>query len=286
MNPITFHSTSTHTCRINLFNVIPSRLENLTLPEIEQLPIDTSEGSGRLGDWFNITDGDRSSVTFIGDLSHCDSVGGGLENGSIVVNGNVGDFLADRMKGGTLTVSGSAGRFACSSLRGGLVTVAGDCGEYAAAAAPGALRGMNGGTLVIQGNCDQWLATRMRRGTVIVHGDVSAACANRMIAGTLVLCGQVAFPLAAQMSRGTIVLLCPTIARNAPAGFTYPENTELSFLRILLSDIGPHLPPAYQVDEFPKTVWRSVGDRVNSGLGEIIWGTIHAADNNKLMAHA
>ena len=174
MNPLTIRCTNRVPHHINLFGVVPNRLSGLTLAEIQQLTIRIDDGTGELGNWFQVTDGARSTVKFAGDFSNCEGLGGGLENGFVQIEGNAGDFLADRMSGGTLNVIGSAGRYACSNLSGGVVTIDGNCGEYAAAALPGATRGMNGGTLVVRGNCDGWLATRMRRGTGIFHENVAA----------------------------------------------------------------------------------------------------------------
>lgn len=291
MSSLTLRQTSKTPRRIDLFGVVPSRVDDLPLNEILRLPIRIDERPAVLGDSFEVVDGDRATIAFEGDLSNCDYVGGGLDCGRILITGSVGDFLADRMRSGTIEVAGSANRFACSGLRGGLVHVAGDCGEYAAAAAPGAKRGMNGGMLVVSGNCDQWLATRMRRGTVIVHGSVAAACASRMIAGTLVLCGQVEFPLAANMARGTILLLGHQVVCTAPAGFTAPEHTELSFLQILINDIAPLLPDRIRSVStssaiFHSPIFRALGDRVNRGLGEIIWLNTELERADPHFAHA
>lgn len=272
MNGLTIRCLQPSPQRINLFGVVPNRLANLTWSQIQQLPIESDELTRPLREWFEVIEGDRTSIRFVGDFSNCDHLGGGLENGTVQVDGDAGDFVADRMTGGKLTVSGSVGRYACSRLRGGIVSV-GDCGNYAASANPGAALGMNGGILVVRGNCGPWLATRMRRGTVIVHGDVAAGCASRMIAGTLILCGLVAEPLAANMNRGTILLLGPTADCSAPAGFTDPEHSELSYLQLLMNAAAPFLPSQNLSEGFPRTVWRSMGDRVNGGLGEIIWGT-------------
>lgn len=281
MSPLTLRFKPQESRRIDLFGIVPNRVSELSLSEILQLPIQVDERPALVGDCFEVLEGERTAIAFEGDLSNCDYIGGGLESGSIIVQGSVGDFLADRMRGGSLEVQGSANRFACSGLRGGLVRVQGDCGEYAAAAAPGAKRGMNGGMLVVGGNCDQWLATRMRRGTVIVRGDVAAACASRMIAGTVVLCGEVEFPLAANMARGTILLLRPQSICTPPAGFTVPEHSELSYLQILINEVSAHLPDRVRAEISPSAtycnplfnspVYRALGDRVNRGLGEIIW---------------
>jgi formylmethanofuran dehydrogenase subunit C len=286
MKPLTIRLPNTASKHLNLNGIVPNRLCGLSISEIAQLAIEVNDRPAILGDHCQAIDGDRDEIAFEGDLSRCDYIGGGLTIGRMSVAGNVGDFLADRMSGGRIEVRGSAGRFACSGLRGGIVDILGDCGEYAASAAPGAKRGMNGGVLVIRGNCGQWLATRMRRGTVVVHGRTAAACASRMIAGTLALCGPVDFPLAANMARGTILMLGPRIVCNAPAGFTDPENTELSFLRILMNDISPHLPTSLRNSPLPATVFRSLGDCVTRGLGEVIWLNARLDTDSMAVAHA
>ncbi len=296
MSPLTLKKTNSAARCIDLNGIVPSRMNDLSLSQILQLPIRFDERPAVVSDGFEVMDGDRTTLAFDGDLSNCDYVGGGLDGGRIIVARNVGDFLADQMRGGVIEVAGSANRFVCSGMRGGLVCVAGDCGEYAAAAAPGAKRGMNGGMLVVGGNCDQWLATRMRRGTVIVHGNVAAACASRMIAGTLVLCGPVEFPLAANMARGTILLLGHQVVCTAPAGFTDPEHTELSYLQILINDIAPYLPDQIRSEHtssdisgsliFRSPIFRALGDRVNRGLGEIIWLNTEVKRTDTHFAHA
>jgi formylmethanofuran dehydrogenase subunit C len=271
--------------RIRLFGIVPNVLGPLSLDEICQLDIEVNDQAAKLGDWFSVQDGDRNEIVLQGDVSACDSIGG-MINGRLKVESSVGDMLAERMSGGEIEVDGSTGRFACGKLKGGVVQVQGDCGPYAASAPTGQSRGMSGGVLVIHGNCDQWLATRMRRGLVVVYGNVAAGCASRMIAGTVVLCKHAIQPLGAHMVRGTILMLGPETTYLAPPGFTTPENTELSYLPILMSEVDRYLPAALKATKTPATVWRSLGDRLNQGLGEIIWsGQAHVAENH-LVAHS
>ncbi len=286
MNPLTIRFPTSPSLHLNLFGITPNQCDERTLDEILALPIEANDQPTKLGDHCEVIDGKRDQLLFEGDLSRCDYVGGGLTAGRIVVNSSVGDYLADKMSGGQIEVSGSAGRFACSSLKSGLVSIDGDCGPYAAAAAPGATRGMNGGALVIRGNCAEWLGERMRRGTVVVHGRTAAASASRLIAGTLVLCGPVDYPFAANMSRGTILMLGHQVVCTAPDGFTEPEHTELSFLRILLNAIAPHLPTALRSDKIPAVVFRSLGDRINRGQGEVIWINTRSEETEQLPTHA
>ena len=286
MSPLTIRVSNKTSGRVNLFGVVPNRFSSLSLDEIRNTQITINDQAAILSDVCEVIDGRRDELTFEGDLSRCDYVGGGLESGRIVVQSDVGDFLAAKMSGGQIDVSGSAGQFACSSLKGGVVIVRGNCGPNAAAAAPGTKRGMNGGTLVIHGECGQWLGTRMRRGTVIVRGRTAAACATRLIAGTIVLCGPVDYPIAADMRRGTILMLGHQVVCTAPAGFTEPEHTELSFLQMLLNDVAPHLLDTLRGKEQPPIIFRSIGDRISRGQGEVIWINSSAKTEEPLRAHA
>ncbi len=286
MKPLTFRFPDSAKVDLNLLGIVPNRVRDLDLSAIQQLPIEVGGKAAAIGEHCEIADGAREEIHFEGDLSRAHQVGGEQTDGRLVVLGSVGDALAARMTGGFIEVRGSAGRFAGGNLRGGVVDIAGDCGEYAASAAPGQKRGMSGGTLVIRGNCDKWLATRMRRGTVIVHGQVAAASAYRMIAGTLAFCGKVELPLGTDMSRGTILMLGKHSPCVAPPGFTAPEVTELSFIQILMNDIAQHLPLSLRPKALPETVMRSIGDRVHRGLGEIIWMDAQVRVADSILAHA
>lgn len=286
MSPLCIRLSNVESRRVNLYGVVPNHFDKATIEEIRSLPILVDDQPATLGEVSTVIDGERDAIVFEGDLSRCDCVGGGLANGRVVVHSDVGDFLGERMTGGHVEINGSAGRFTCTSLMGGLVQVLGDCGEYAASAATGSKRGMNGGTLVIHGDCGEWLGTRMRRGTVVVHGRTAAACASRMIAGTLVLCGSVDYPLAADMQRGTILMLGHQVVCTAPDGFTDPEHTELSFLRMLLNSVAAHLPASLQSIQSPTVVFRSIGDRINCGQGEVIWVNMNSRSVEEAIAHA
>ncbi len=258
--------------RIDLQHIVPDRLLELTVPDIEQLSIGVEGLPARLGDFLCVRDGRRDKLRFLGDFTMCERVGGGMLSGELTIEGSVGDYLACQMHGGQLKVVGSAGRYAAASLRGGVVEIDGDVGDYAAAAEPHALRGMNGGTLVIHGRAGQWLSSSMRRGLVVVHGPIGAGCASRMIAGTLVAANAVELPLGFGMSRGTLLLLEPTPAVLAEGivGFTPPEPSSLSFLPLLLNEICKFLPPAFAANLDSRRWKRSLGDRAEAGLAELL----------------
>ena len=136
MSCLTLRKKNSDKTRISLEGIVPDRLQHLSATDIETLPIVVSDKVTSLKTQFDVLDGDRSILLLTGDLSHCDFVAGGMQDGELIVESTVGDFLAAGMKAGRVLIMGNAGAYACSSLRGGHVAVRGDVGEYAAAAAP------------------------------------------------------------------------------------------------------------------------------------------------------
>ena len=264
--------------RIDLRGIIPSQLRSLSLAEIEQLPIEVDGLTQKLGEWFKIRgDAAQMELTIAGDCNCCDSIGHGLDGGVLRVEGDAGDQLGHRMKAGELTVSGNAGRYCASQMRGGMVKIAGNASDYAGGANPTERQGMRGGLLVIYGNVGKCAGHRMRRGMMIIHGSVDSGLAMRMIAGSIVCCGDVQSVIGCGMRRGTIVLLQERLKTLSEIpGFTKLEESELSFLPILLKSAIPHLPQtvrqnfSVEAELLPKRGLRSLGDRALGGLGELI----------------
>ncbi len=264
--------------RIDLQGVIPSQLRSLSLGEIEQLPIQVDGLPQKLGEWFKIRgDAAQMELTIAGDCGCCDAIGHGLDGGVLRVEGDVGDQLGHRMKAGELTISGNVGRYCASQMRGGMIKITGNASDYAGGANATERQGMRGGLLVIHGNVGKCAGHRMRRGMMILHGSVDSGLAMRMIAGTIVCCGDVNPVIGCGMRRGTIVLLQERLNRLGDLpGFTTLEESELSFLPILLKNAIPYLPQSVrqnfpvEAERLPKRGLRSLGDRARGGLGELI----------------
>jgi formylmethanofuran dehydrogenase subunit C len=68
----------------------------------------------------------------------------GMSGGTLIVRGNAGARLADRMRRGNVALFGDAGEFAASRLVAGTIVFGGRCGAHAA-------WGMRRGTLVFAG---------------------------------------------------------------------------------------------------------------------------------------
>lgn len=279
MKPLTlrWRESTTAGFRLNLGEVIPRRLESMTLTEISRLELPTIHSSVELGQFFDLTDGDRQRLRLEGDLTVCDNVGGQLDEGEIEVFGSVGHYAGFAMTGGRLVIRGNAQQYACGGLRAGSVLIDGNVGDCLGAAASGSVTGMRGGTVVVTGSVGRGAAARMRRGTIVVHGDVADGLAMRMIAGTVICCGQVSGPYGCGMRRGTLMFMGASPEPIEIIGFSSPEPVELTFLPILLNHLRKNLPKELTEllpksnSQLPRQAFRSLGDRTHGGLGELLW---------------
>jgi formylmethanofuran dehydrogenase subunit C len=257
--------------RLNLYGLVPDRLLEMTPSELAQHPVRIGDEPAQVADCFEIADGNRQRLVLAGDLARADYVGGGMRAGELEVLGSVGHYAATGMRDGRLWIEQSAGEYLSSDQRGGTVEVLGNAGRGCAAARPGARRGMRGGTLLLHGQAGDGLAARLRRGIVVVHGRVRGDAGSFMIAGTLVLLDQVEGLLGVGMRRGTILTLAETMPRRH-AGFTPAEAVELSYLPMLVRACGTRVQEVWnQRLTGSCTLFRAVGDRASSGVGELLW---------------
>lgn len=256
--------------RLDMRGIVPDRLASLSVEEIANLSIACQARPATLGDWFEIVDGSRDKLLFKGDLSCADNVAAGMRDGTLVVEGSVGNALAADMRGGQVIVQGDAGDYVASGMRGGYVDVVGSVQDYCAGARSGTRRGMRGGILRVGKAAGRFLGYRMRRGTVIVGGRIDQGCANSMIAGTIVCSGELAAPIGIGMRRGTLICLS-TQTPELHSGFTQPEPIGLSFLYLMFDALRPQLPEVDVESLVKQPMWRSLGDRASDGKGELLW---------------
>jgi formylmethanofuran dehydrogenase subunit C len=248
--------------RIDLLNITPRALSTLSEAEAGKLPVGTSRRGLTLGDVFTIKLDGSDSLTIGGGSSRFDRVGAALSEGSIRVEGDVGQRLGEGMAGGSLTVTGSAGPFAGTGATGGTITIEGDAGDHAGGAVYGAKAGLDGATLIIRGSAGDGLGDRMRRGMILVE-TAGARAGQRMIAGTIIA-GSVGDEPGYGMRRGTIVTgrhgrLLPTFAETG--------TPDLVFLRLLARSLG-HLGAGHG-DLLKGAMRRYSGDLATIGKGEL-----------------
>jgi formylmethanofuran dehydrogenase subunit C len=214
--------------RLDLLPITPLSLSGLSQGEAERLEIGTSRRGVRLGDIFTVSLDGSDTLTIEGGHERLDQVGAALSEGTLRVNGDVGQRLGAGMAGGRITVSGHAGPYAGSGATGGLITVEGDAGDHAGGALYGAKAGLDGATLIVRGRAGDHCGDRMRRGTILV-GRAGAHAGARMIAGTLAALEVGDLP-GFGMRRGTLV-----VGRHGALSPTFVEtgSHDLVYLRLL-----------------------------------------------------
>lgn len=251
--------------RLDLSALSPAKLATLSQGDIEALPIGTGRRPVKLGDLFSIAGTPGDTLVIDGSSSRLDGVGTGLQDGTIIVEGDVGAYAGRRMKGGRLEIRGAAGAYLASGLRGGLV-LAQSAGDLAGAPQAGERFGMLGGTVVIAGDVGERAGDRMRRGAIIAKGRFGASAGSRMMGGTL--WSETGFgagpgPL---MRRGT--LIGPSVERLLPT-FSDAGIHDLNVLRLIsryFAETLGSLAPA----TLPGKVRRISGDLATIGKGEIL----------------
>lgn len=91
-----------------------------------------------------------------------------MRNGFLSIDGNAGDFLGGAltgnkkgMQGGTVLVKGNVGERAGDHMRRGMILVEGDAGDYCGSR-------MTAGTIAVMGTTGNHLGYAMRRGTLLL----------------------------------------------------------------------------------------------------------------------
>lgn len=211
--------------RVDLSGVLPG------VADLAKLKIGYGGASVALGDLFDVSGSAGASLTIKGGSARLDRVGAGLSEGEIVVEGDVGAGLGQRMTGGVIVVKGSAGDFAASELTGGRIAIGGSAGARLGAAGDGSKRGMSGGVVVVGGAAGPRAGERLRGGVVVIEGGAAEGAATAMIAGTIAISGKLGAGAGRGMKRGTLFLKG---AEGLAAGFADAGEHDLVMLRVLV----------------------------------------------------
>lgn len=250
---------------IDACNLRRTWLEGKSADEILTLQLVADGVSVSLADLFDLAVDDSLSdsdhLVVEGDLKNVHGLGAKHDRGDFQLIGTVGDSLACGMTGGTLLVDGDAGDF-----------VAGPIGSHNT--------GMSGGVVKISGSVGSYAGHRMRRGTLLVQSNAGAMLAASMVAGTICVGGEVGDSIAVGMKRGSIILASGTaLARQADAiggseitagqfgRFSKPTRFDPMFFRLFSDPFFHDLTTTMQ--RLP--VFRTRADRNVGGLGEIIF---------------
>jgi formylmethanofuran dehydrogenase subunit C len=209
VNPLVFALRGTPPQRLDLSPLLPHLLAGKSTKDIAAIDLATTREKLALGDLFKIRAGSAEEIRFEGGSERFDGVGQGLQQGRIVVAGDVGINSGRKMTGGELIICGHAGPYAGSAMAGGRLEIIGDAGDFLAAPREGEIHGMTGGLLVLRGTAGQRAGDKLRRGTILIEGDAGDWPGSRLIAGTLIVLGRAGTSPGYLMRRGTIVLAKP-----------------------------------------------------------------------------
>ncbi len=246
---------------IDALSLSPDRLAGLGPAEVERLPLRTGGREFPLAELFDVAGDAGETVEIEGDLA-----GGWMTRGGLIVRGDAGPRAGWCMSGGTLRLEGRAGDYAGEGMTGGLLRVRGDAGDHLAAPLAGCARGLNRGTILVDGSAGRLAARCLRRGLVAIRGDAGEGAACGMLAGSLFVFGRLGSGAGALMRRGTIVGLD---AAEPPPTFLPAGRLRFPFLEMFftaLEGAGFAVPSRARGGEFV----RLVGDVSGGGVGEIL----------------
>ena len=172
---------------INAVCINPDVFEGKTVAEISELTVYEGNRKKKLGDLFKIEKDSVKTpdITINGNVSEVKRVGMGMEKGEIVINGNVGMHLGEKMVGGKITVNGNANGWTGSAMEGGVIEVHGNASDYLASPYRGTDVGMLGGEIVVDGNVGSDCACYMKGGVLKIRGSAGPFLGFHMLKGTI-----------------------------------------------------------------------------------------------------
>jgi len=201
-----------------------------------------------LGDLFDIEGSPDGSIRLVCDLSAARRLGAALGEGTVVVEGNVGDEAGVAMTGGVLEIEGNAG-------------------GRAGAAPLGFKRGMAGGELIVHGSAGAETGATMRRGILAVGGSAGPRVGLGMIAGTVLLFGAAGGGAGLWSKRGSVVALGNLIP---PETYAYACTYQPVHLRMVLMRLRSRYRLRVQRKHLTGLYRRYSGDMAELGRGEIL----------------
>jgi formylmethanofuran dehydrogenase subunit C len=266
MSGLTFRLKAVPDERIDVAELTPRRLAALSQGEIERIVVGSTKRQLKVGDVFAVGGRAGDSVTFESGSGRLDFIGSRLDEGTVIVDGDAGDYAGREMSGGRLDIRGDAGAFLASGLKGGLATVKGSAGSQVGAQRAGDKFGMAGGIVVIEGHAGDRVGDRMRRGTIVVRGRCGAIAGTRMLGGTIWTDQGFGANPGLLMRRGS--LIGPNVEKLL-ATFVDTGKHDFTILRVLsrylAATLGPLAPRPIS-----GPVRKYAGDLATIGKGELL----------------
>jgi formylmethanofuran dehydrogenase subunit C len=238
--------------RADFAEVLPSGWGSLPPVDVARnLVYLEQSGATPVGELFDLSGTPGGRIRFVGKLDRANRLAAGLSEGTVIVEGSVGNEAGLGMAGGILDIEGNAG------IRAG-------------AAPPGFKRGMLGGELIVRGSAGAEAGSYMRRGLLVVTGQAGDRAGLGMIAGTVVVVGAAGASTGLWSKRGSIVALG---AITPPPTYAYACTYEPIHLRLLLGRLRGEYGLPLQRRHITGQYRRFSGDMAELGKGEILQWT-------------
>jgi formylmethanofuran dehydrogenase subunit C len=229
--------------------VLPASWATLTADELARRTVELArDGHVPLGDLFEVKGNPAGRVRFTGDLTQADRLAAGLSEGTVTVEGNLGNESGLGMAAGALVIEG-------------------DAGERTGAAAPGFKRGMTGGELIVRGSAGAEAGASMRRGLLVIGGSAGDRAGLSMIAGNIVVFGTAGVDAGLWSKRGSIAALGGI---TPPATYVYACTYQPIHLRVMLLRLQTIYGIRIRKRQLAGLYRRYSGDLAELGKGEIL----------------
>ena len=235
--------------RVDCSAVLTASWATLTADELALRTVELErDGRVPLGDLFEVKGNPAGQVRFTGDLSQVDRLAAGLSEGTVTVDGNLGNEAGLGMAAGALVIEGNAG-------------------ERTGAAAPGFKRGMTGGELIVRGSAGVEAGASMRRGLLVIGGTAGERAGLSMIAGNIVVFGVAGRDAGLWSKRGSIAALGGI---TPPATYVYACTYQPIHLRVMLLRLQTIYGIRIRKRQLAGLYRRYSGDLAELGKGEIL----------------
>ncbi|AIY89519.1 formylmethanofuran dehydrogenase subunit C [Geoglobus acetivorans] len=199
-------------------------LAEKSLEEIKNFRVWYGKFEKTLGELFDVQkEGDGKKLLLDGDFSKVKWVGSGMDDGEIVIKGNIGANCGAYMKGGRITIEGNADDWLGAEMKGGEIIVNGNAKNLIGCAYYGNPSGMQGGKILIEGDAGNYIGEKMAGGTIEIKGNAGDFIGTEMKGGEIIIHGDCGYA-GGDMKSGTIKIggefdLLPTF-RKSEDGWT------------------------------------------------------------------
>jgi formylmethanofuran dehydrogenase subunit C len=236
------------TLEADFSEVLPAGWPELPVRALAERPVYLGGSKVSLGDLFEIRGAPAGRIRFDGDLSSAVRVAGGLGEGEVAVDGDVGPDAGSGMSGGALVIEGNAG-------------------PRAGAAPPGFKRGMTGGELIVRGSAGAEAGAGMRRGLLAIGRAAGERTGLSMIAGTVIVFGAAGPDTGLWSKRGSVVALGRI---TPPPTYRYACTYQPPHLRLQLERLRERYGLPVQRRHLTGQYRRYSGDFAELAKGEIL----------------